>query len=91
MAKKLLARLVESDFDVKDAVSSEGLAQIRDEAVLQQLITEVLEAQPRAVEDYRRGKTNALRSLQGQLMSRTQGRADPVIAESLLKQALDLL
>ncbi len=90
-AKKLLARLVESDFDVKDAVSSEGLAQIRDEAVLQQLIMEVLEAQPRAVEDYRRGKTNALRSLQGQLMSRTQGRADPVIAESLLKQALDLL
>ena len=88
-AKKLLLRLAQQDFDVCDTVEREGLAQIRDEATLKALICEVISDQVRAVEDYYRGKTHALRSLQGQLMARTQGRADPVIAERLLKEALD--
>ena len=88
-AKKLLLRLAKDDFDVREIVEREGLAQIRDESILKAAILDVLKEQARAVEDYRKGKTNALRSLQGQLMARMQGKADPILAERLLRQALE--
>ena len=88
-AKKLLLRLAEADFDPEATVEQEGLAQIRDASVLTLLVEETLQTEARAVEDYKRGKTNALRSLQGRLMARTGGRADPVMTEHLLRQALD--
>ena len=66
----------------------EGLAQLRDPDLLVPVIDEVLSANVRAVADYRNGKTAALRALQGQVMSRTSGRADPVLLERLLKERL---
>ena len=89
-AKKLIARLVEGDFDPVEIVAREGLAQIRDSATLQRLIDEVLEENPRAVADYRNGKTAALRALQGQVMAKSGGRADPVLLESLLLKAIEV-
>ena len=88
-SKKLLNRLLEQDMDVRDVVEKEELAQIRDEALLEKIVLETLRSSSRAVEDYRRGKTNAMRALQGQIMSHTAGRADPVIVENLLKTRLD--
>ena len=87
-AKKLLSRLLKSDFDPREAVVSEGLAQITDRAVLVETVSAVLEANPRAVRDYLGGKTAALRALQGQAMAKTAGRADPLLLESLLLEAL---
>ena len=89
-AKKLLARLVEGDFDPVEIVAREGLAQIRDKEALQGLIDEVLVQNPRAVEDYRNGKKAALRSLQGQVMAKSGGRADPILLESLLREAVEV-
>jgi hypothetical protein len=41
-----------------------------------------------AVADYKNGKIAAIKSLQGRVMARTQGRADPVMTERLLKTLL---
>ena len=87
-AKKLLSRLLKSDFDPREAVVSEGLAQITDRALLAETVSAVLETNPRAVRDYLGGKTAALRALQGQAMAKTAGRADPLLLESLLLEAL---
>lgn len=87
-AKKLLARLIESDFDPKETVEREGLAQITDPAILAQTVQAVLAANSKAVRDYLNGKTAAMRALQGQAMARTAGRADPRLLESLLLDAL---
>ena len=87
-AKKLLARLYRADFDLTDAIEREGLAQIRDEAVLAAVVTDVLANNARAVRDYQNGKTAAMRALQGQAMAKTAGRADPVLLEKLLLSAL---
>jgi len=51
-------------------------------------VREVLLKNARAVNDYRGGKTAALRALQGQAMAKTAGRADPVLLERLLLAAL---
>ena len=87
-AKKLLLRLVEHDLDLRETVAREQLAQIRDPAVLGEVIDTVIRENTRAVTDYQNGKTAALRALQGQVMARTQGRADPLLAEKLLLAAL---
>ena len=88
-AKKLLSRLVTGDFDPREIVDREDLAQIRDEAVLREVIVRVLDENPRAVRDYLGGKTNAIRALQGRAMAQTGGRADPVLLEMLLPKMLN--
>lgn len=87
-AKKLLSRLCAADLDLRETVEREDLAQITDRARLTETVCEVLAANPRAVEDYKRGKTAALRALQGQAMARTAGRAEPRLLELLLVEAL---
>ncbi len=87
-AKNLLSRLTEEDFCPMETVEREGLGQIRDVARLRQCVTEVLLEQPRAVEDYHRGKIAALQALLGRVMSKTKGRADPELSETLLREAL---
>ncbi len=87
-AKALLARLQKGDFDLIEAVKAEGLAQLRDPEKLRHIINAVIEGQPQAVADYQSGKTAALHALLGQVMRQTRGRADPVLAEALLKAAL---
>ena len=88
-AKKLLKRMTQADLDPKAVVEAEGLAQIRDRELLRSLVVTILQSNPRAVSDYKNGKTAALRALQGKLMAMTDGRADPLIAESLLRAMLN--
>lgn len=90
-AKKLLARLTKSDFSPAEVVMTEGLAQIRDKEHLQALVAQAMESLPRAVADWQRGKTAAMRSLQGRIMALSGGRADPILAEELLRASLETL
>jgi len=89
-AKKLIARLATEAFDPVEVVERESLAQIRDSHALQELIDGVLADNPRAVSDYRGGKTAAMRALQGQAMARCAGRADPILLERLLRESLEV-
>lgn len=89
IAKKLIIRLTEDDFDPAETVLREDLGQIRDLARLRALVLETLASQSRAVADYLGGKTAAMRSLQGRAMATTKGRADPVMLEELLLAALE--
>jgi len=88
-AKKLLLRLQSGDFDLIETVEREQLAQIRDEGMIRNILSQILEANPRAVNDYRNGKRAAMRALQGQAMAKTAGRADPVLLERILVSLLD--
>ena len=88
-AKKLLSRLIREDFNPAQTVASENLEQIRDPDQIRALVLEVLENNPKAVADYRRGRSAALRALQGNAMSRTAGRVDPVLLERRLLEMLN--
>ena len=87
-AKKLVARLIEGDFDPREAVLAEGLAQIRDRETLVRIVDEVLTESSKAVADYKNGKLAALRALQGRAMAKTKGLADPVLLETILLEKL---
>src|SRR3989454_8807101 len=65
--------------DARAIVGREGLTQVADEAALGRVIDQVLARSPRAIEDYKRGKTAAAKALVGQVMKATGGKANPGI------------
>lgn len=86
-ARELVERLFRQGGDPEELLDRLGLAQISGEEALADHVRAVLQANPQAVEEYRSGKGKALNVLVGQLMKRTAGRANPLVARSLLHKA----
>jgi aspartyl-tRNA(Asn)/glutamyl-tRNA(Gln) amidotransferase subunit B len=60
-------------------------------APIEQIATAVkqaIEENPKAVDDYHRGKKGALNFLVGQVMQKTRGRADPALTNRLIREQL---
>ncbi len=76
------------DRSPRRVIEEEGLAQISDEERLEAIIEGVIEENPKPVADYLRGKETALRYLVGQVMKATKGKANPGLANRLLKDRL---
>lgn len=86
----ILQKMAETGGDPGDIMQTENLAQTHDESELAEIVSKVIAENQRALEDLRAGKINALKSLMGAVMKETRGRANPKIAEELLKKrALD--
>lgn len=89
--KKVLSDLWKSgDADPESYVREHGLEQISDRAVLEAMVDAVIEQNPKSVADFKKGKTNALKSLVGQIMGKTGGRANPVIVQELIDEKAKL-
>lgn len=56
-----------------------------DENALNDLCKQAVESNPKAVEDYKNGKEKAIKSLVGNVMKNSRGKADPALAESKLR------
>ena len=52
------------------------------------LVTEVLDANPQSIEDFKNGKNKAVGFLVGQIMKATKGQANPQMVNQLLQQEL---
>ncbi len=74
--------------DLPLLIKKQQAAQISDPAKLTPIIQAVIQANPKVVSDYQKGKENALGFLVGQVMKQTRGQADPVVTNKLLKQHL---
>lgn len=88
-AKTVLPKLLAEGGSPTKLVEAEGLVQISDTSVLEAMITEVLAAYPKELEQYRNGKTKMLGFFVGQVMKQTGGRADPKLTNQLLAQKLN--
>ena len=91
MAKEVFAEAVERQRDPQQIIQEQGLRQIVDAGELERLADEVLAANAKSVQDYRRGKPNALMFLVGQCMARSKGKANPQQMTEMLKRKLDRL
>src|SRR5258708_28436207 len=78
---------VETGRAPSDIVTEHGFAQVSDEASLLAVVEAVMEANPRAVEDYRVGKKQALGALMADLTKRAP-QANPKVARELLVRLL---
>ncbi len=88
-AREVLAELVDTGGDPAAIVERRGLGQISDPAALTAAVDAVLAAHPDKVEAYRAGRTGLLGFFTGQVMGRTDGRANPGVVQDLLRDRLD--
>ena len=88
-ARTVFERMAASGEAPRAIVEAEGLVQIDDSDVLGATVREALEGNPDAVASYRAGKTGTLGFLVGQVMRRTQGKANPRAARAMLLEVLD--
>jgi len=87
-AKRVFEVMWASRDDADAVIEREGLKQISDAGALERLIDEVLAANARQVEDYRAGKDKAFNALVGQVMKRSQGKANPARVNEILRRKL---
>lgn len=69
-------------------VEEKGLKQESDLGAIEALCQEVLDANPKAVAEYKAGKTASINFLKGQVMKRSQGKANPNIVGEVLARLL---
>lgn len=91
--KALLSHIFADDQQVSDveAVAKQhNLIQESDEGEIAKIVAKVIAENPKAVEDLKNGETKAIGFLVGQIMKSSQGRANPALAQELIKKQLEL-
>ena len=73
--------------DIDEIIKRKGLFAIPKEEIIK-FCKEAIEENPKAVQDYMKGKKQALNFLVGQVMKKTRGRADPGETAKMLEELL---
>ncbi len=87
-AKKAFGVMWETGRPPQDIVEEHGLKQISDASELTGVVDQVIADSPQAVANFKAGKETIIRFLIGQVMRATRGKANPQLAERLLRQRL---
>ena len=69
-------------------VDEKGLKQTSDTGELETICSQVITDQPKAVEEFKGGKENAINALKGQVMKATRGQANPKLVDEILRELL---
>tara|TARA_E500000081_G_scaffold154513_1_gene191680 strand:+ start:723 stop:2159 length:1437 start_codon:yes stop_codon:yes gene_type:complete len=87
IAKNLFNQLLTSNETVDQMIKQQGLEQITDEGSINEYVAEVLNEFSDQKDQYLAGKEQVLGFLVGQVMKRTQGKANPkMVNELIIKQ-----
>ena len=89
-AQKVLNEMLDSnvDMDPTHIMEEKGYGQVADEGKLGTIVAEVIKNYPVQVEQFKAGKEPILQFLKGMVMKASEGSADPVVAEKLLRESL---
>jgi aspartyl-tRNA(Asn)/glutamyl-tRNA(Gln) amidotransferase subunit B len=89
-AKEVLADILVSDKDPEEVAKSKNLLQVSDEGEIAKIVEKVLADNAKAAEDVKNGEMKAIGFLVGQVMKNSQGKANPSLAQELIKKQLGL-
>jgi len=88
IAKDVFQEMYREGKSAKTIVRDKGLIQISDEAQINYIIYHVLKENPEQVAKYKKGDEQLLGFFVGQVMKKTQGRANPKMVNEILKRIL---
>ncbi|HEY7641314.1 MAG TPA: Asp-tRNA(Asn)/Glu-tRNA(Gln) amidotransferase subunit GatB [Steroidobacteraceae bacterium] len=88
IAKEVFEQMWLERQDADTIIEAKGLRQITDTSAIEQIIDEVMAANPRQLADYRSGKDKLFGFFVGQVMKVTGGKANPAQVNDLLKKKL---
>ncbi|HEX8226470.1 MAG TPA: Asp-tRNA(Asn)/Glu-tRNA(Gln) amidotransferase subunit GatB [Candidatus Saccharimonadales bacterium] len=85
-----LAGLPKLPEDIEVFATDKGYIQDSDEDAILAVVDKVLADNPKAADDVRGGEMKAIGFLVGQVMKRSQGKANPALAQQLIKKQLGI-
>ncbi len=88
IAKDVFADMFATSKDASAIVEEKGLKQVTDEGAIEAIVDEVIAENPDNVEKYRGGKDKLFGFFVGQVMKKSQGKANPGVVNKLLKEKL---
>ncbi len=88
VAKEVFEQIFAKDIDPEQYVEEKGLKTVNDEDALRKTIAQIIEDNPKSVEDYHNGKEKAIGFLVGQTMKAMKGKANPGMVNQILKELL---
>jgi len=92
-AKALFAKIAEFGTlpaNIEEFATEHGFIQVSDEGEIAKIVEQVLAENPKAAEDVRGGEMKAIGFLTGQVMKASKGKANPSLAQELIKKQLEL-
>ena len=89
IAKDVFEILLSENKDPEIIVKEKGLVQITDNGEIEKIVEQVLAENPQSVEDYKAGKSNALKYLVGQSMRLSKGKANPQMINEMILARLE--
>lgn len=87
-AKIVFEKMIETNKDPLTLATEANMLQVSDVSYIQSLIDEVLTANPQSIIDYQQGKERAVGFLIGQILKKSQGKANPSLTQSMLLTTL---
>jgi len=87
--KEILSKIYITDEDPVELVNKMGLKSMNNKEELVIMVKEVLSDNNSAIEDYKKGKENAVRFLIGQVMKKSRGTANPADTEEEIIRQLN--
>jgi len=89
-AKEVLSVILANGGDPEEVAQSKNLIQVSDESEIAKIVSQVLNDNKQAAEDVKNGETKAIGFLVGQVMKASKGKANPSLAQDLIKKQLGL-
>ncbi len=89
-AKGVFNELLSSNRSAREIAEAKNLLQVSDEGAIAAIVDEVLAdpANTKAVEDIKAGNDKVIGFLVGQIMKKSQGKANPAMAQKLIREKL---
>ena len=87
--KTVFEEILNTGKDVKVIIEEKGLAQVNDENEISEMVDRVLERNEQSIMDYKKGKTNVVGFLVGQVMKESKGKGNPQIINNLIRMKLE--
>jgi aspartyl-tRNA(Asn)/glutamyl-tRNA(Gln) amidotransferase subunit B len=89
-AKEVFAKLLRTTKTPDSIVAELGMAQVSDAGLLEEIVTKVVQANPKQAEAVRGGKLGVLGFFVGAVMKETKGSANPTMVNDILKKVLGI-
>jgi aspartyl-tRNA(Asn)/glutamyl-tRNA(Gln) amidotransferase subunit B len=88
LAKQVFEAMWHGEGSADEIIENRGLRQLSDSSVIEGIINEVLENNPKQLEQYRNGQEKVFGFFVGQVMKATQGKANPKQVNELLRKII---
>jgi aspartyl-tRNA(Asn)/glutamyl-tRNA(Gln) amidotransferase subunit B len=88
IAKEVFEAMWNGEGEADAIIEQRGLRQITDSGAIEQVVDEIIAANPQQAEQFRAGKEKILGFFVGQVMKATQGKANPAQVNEILRRRL---